>query len=93
MWERSEIEDFDLYASLALNVLKRSKSVACVNQQSFLAQITLWTSQNKAKKINFEILIFHVSQKNKGSSNAPDPRALGSDQDPEHKFLCQNLEK
>ena len=47
----------------------------------------------KAKKNNFEILIFHVSQKNKGSSNAPDPRALGSDQDPEHKFLCQNLEK
>ena len=47
------------------------------------------TKQN----INFEILIFLVSQKNKGSWNAPESRALGSDQDPEHKFLCQNSEK
>ena len=63
MWERSEIEDFDLYASLALNVLKRSKSVACVNQQSFLAQITLWTSQNKAKKSILKFWFFMSAKK------------------------------
>ena len=44
---------------------------------------------------NISILKFDFScqPKNKGSWNAPDPRDLGSDQDPEHKFLCQNLEK
>ena len=54
-----------------------------------------WQSkQVKTKQtIDFEILIFLVSQKNKGSWNAPDPRALGPDQDPEHKLLYQNLEK
>ena len=52
------------------------------------------SKQVKTKQnINFEIFIVLVSQKNKGSWNAPDPRALGSDQDPEHKFLYPNLEK